>query len=206
MKKTTLLVLTLASGTSLFAEPIDSPVIHNYSYAELGYAFVYDIGNSGADAHGVVGGASYEVNNFLIGVSGDYFGVTDLPAGVDMDVWGIGAQVGYAVRLMENRVNLIPHVGIGYSEATIDNAGFGSITEDSTTFSPGLSLSYAVNNRWSVGAGYNYSRDLEEDLHGHSFNVGTRIALTDRIGLNLGVSFVEDSGFAGVSSTLTFHF
>jgi hypothetical protein len=102
MKKTTLLVLALASGTSLFAQPIDSGVIHNYSQVDFGYGFLYDIGNSGVDAHGVLGGASYEVNNFVFGIDGSYFMGDDLPAGVDMDFWGVGGNVGYVVRLAEN--------------------------------------------------------------------------------------------------------
>jgi hypothetical protein len=103
-------------------------------------------------------------------------------------------------------VNVIPHFGIGYSEVTVEVPGFGSRTEDSTSISPGLTLSYAFNNRVSVHGGYNYNRDLEEDLHGHTFSVGTRVALTDRIGLNLSATFAEDSGFSGVASTLSFHF
>ena len=178
------------------AEGINSKVIHNYTQLGIAYGFVEDIG--GGSAHGVLADTSVDMDNFLFGVSGGYFWGKD-----DLEFWGVGAGVGYAVRLLRNHVNIIPQFSMGY-----DKAELGDAHDSVTTIQPGISLSYAINNRLSLGGHYTYVRALdnnEEDAH--VFGPGLRIAVAENIGVDLGANFTNEgqaftSAFAGVS----FHF
>lgn len=77
---------------------------------------------------------------------------------------------------------------------------------DSATISPGISLSYAFNNYFSVNAGYRYGYDLDTEDDGHGFSVGAECAVTDSVGMGASVHFNEEEGFTGVSAGISFHF
>ncbi len=188
---------------SVFAEEINSRVIHNYSQVSAGYGYLHDIANTGVNAHGGIAGASYEVENFIFGVNGGYF-VGD--GAFDSDLWSINAGVGYVIRLASNRVNIIPAFGVGYGEVTETYPDGSSNHGDSTTINPGITASYALNNRWSISSGYNYGRDVDSGFDTHGLSVGTRVALAERIGFNLGAVFIEKAGFAGLTAALSYHF
>lgn len=200
MKKLLYTGLGLLCAQAVSAQ-IDSRVIHNYNEIGVGYQYLHadDI-----DGHGVVGRASTDLNNVLLGVSAGYTWIDDF----DAETWGIGGTVGYAIRLMENHLNIIPRVGIGYTEATVDFGPLGSDTEGFASISPGISVSYAINNQISLNAGYTYSRDLDEDfdIEDHGFGIGARIALAERIGLDVGVSLDEEEGFTGIGAMISWHY
>ena len=122
-------------------------------------------------------------------VNGSYFWAKD-----DLDIWNVGGGIAYAVRLMRDHVNVIPRFGMAYNKAML-----GSSSADATTINPGLTLSYAINNRVSVNANYTYVRDIDFDKHSdaHTYGGGARVALTERLGLDLGASFAEGEGFVG---------
>ena len=59
----------LCASTLVAAEPIDSKVIHNYNQIGIGYNYVE---SDDLDGHGVIGTASVDLNNFLLGGGGKY--------------------------------------------------------------------------------------------------------------------------------------
>lgn len=198
MKRVLVLIFALVCANQLMAaeEGINSKVIHNYTQFGIGYGFADDVG--GGTAHGVLADTSVDMDNLLFGVSGGYFWGKG-----DLEFWGVSAGVGYVVRLMRNHVNIIPQFSMGYDKAEV-----GDAHDSVTSIQPGITLSYAINNRLSLSANYAYVRALdnnEED--GHVFGPGVRIAVAENIGINLGANFTDEgqaflSAFAGVS----FHF
>lgn len=110
MNRALLFSLTMAGVSSLAAQEINSSVIHNYKYVEVGYDYVY--GDQGPDGHGSSAFASYELNNFLFGIGGGYLQAGDNP---EFETWGVGGVIGYVFRLQENHINIIPSFGVGYS-------------------------------------------------------------------------------------------
>src|SRR5688572_23851269 len=88
-------VLSMLGG-GLMAAEVDSPVIHNYRFVSVGYGYLHDIADSGADGHGAVGALSFEEQNFLLGVGGGYFWVDEDAA--DINLWSVAASIGYVVR------------------------------------------------------------------------------------------------------------
>ncbi len=203
----TSVVATSYSTQTLTAEDIDSQVIHNYSQVSLGYSYLDNVGDTGINGHGVIATASYEVQNFVFGLGGSYHvGDEDFGVGLETDLYTIGGRIGYAIRLADNRVNIIPSLGLTYSEISASVSGFGSVKEDATVIQPSITVSYAFNNRWSINAGYLYGRDLDSDIDSHAISVGTRIALAERVGFDVGVVFLEEYGFGGINAGVSFHF
>jgi hypothetical protein len=192
---------SLCAGV-LVAEPIDSPVIHNYNQFGVGYNYAHA---DDVDGHGVIGTVSVDLSNFLLGASGTYVWYDEF----DAESWSAGGFAGYVLRLMENHINIIPRVGIAYNEISTD-AGPFEFVENVVTLEPGVTLSYAINNRISLNGGYTYVQDIESDdlsfEAAHTFSVGTSIALTERLGLNLNALFEEEQGFSGATAILSWHF
>jgi hypothetical protein len=192
----------LLCASIVVADPIDSKVIHNYNQFGVGYNYV---DADGTDGHGVVGTVSVDLSNFLLGAGGNYVWYDEF----DAESWSATAFAGYIVRLMENHINIIPRVGIAYNEISTDAGPFGFV-ENVVTLEPGITLSYAINNRISLNGGYTYVQDIESDdlsfEAAHTFSVGTSIALVERLGLNLNALFEEEQGFSGVTAILSWHF
>ena len=94
-------------------------------------------------------------------------------------------------------------------KSSADAGPFGFV-ENVVTLEPGVTLSYAINNRISLNGGYTYIQDIEsDDLQfeaAHTFNLGTRVALTENLGLNLHALFEEEQGFSGATAILSWHF
>ena len=197
----------LLCAAAVVAAPIESTVIHNYTYFGVGYNYV---DADGSDGHGVVGTVSMDLNNFLIGGGANYTwfnGIDDFDE-FDVESWSAGGFAGYVVRLMENHINIIPRVGVSYNEASADFGPFGSDVANFVSIEPGITLSYAINNHISLNGGYTYVQDLDDDIdvEAHTFSVGTRIALAERLGLNLNGHFAEEQGFTGVTAIFTWHY
>jgi len=199
----------LCASILVAAEPIDSKVIHNYNQFGVGYNYVE---NDDLDGHGIVGSASVELNNFLIGGGGNYiwFNEPDGFDDVDAQAWSVGAFAGYILRLMENHINIIPRVGVSYNEFSVDFGPFGDADGDVVTIEPGITLSYAINNHISLNGGYTYIGEITSDdiafESAHTFSVGTRFAIAENLGLNLNALFAEEQGFSGATAILSWHF
>jgi hypothetical protein len=205
MKKSFLTTLLFASALSLQAEEIDSNVIHDYTSVGLGYGYLHDVA-PGVNAHGVVAGVSCETHNFVLEIEGDYFvGDDDLGIGLETDAWSVSGTVGYVIRLAENHVNVIPHVGVSYNEASASVGPF-SADADATVISPGVTISYAFNNCVSIAAGYSYSYDVDSETDDHSFHVGPTVRVCENVGVSVTGFFDTDDGFAGVLAGITYHF
>jgi hypothetical protein len=190
----------LLCASVLVAEPINSPVIHNYNQFGVGYEYV---DADGVDGHGVVGTFSADLGNFLLGAGGDYIWYDEF----DAESWRATALAGYIVRLMENHINIIPRVGVAYNELSIDAGPFGFV-QNFVSIEPGITLSYAINNRISLNGGYTYVQDIDDDIdvEAHTFSLGGTVALAERLGLNVNGLFEEDEGFTGVTAILSWHF
>jgi hypothetical protein len=201
MKKIVCTAMGLLCAAAVVADPIDSKVIHNYNQVGLGYNYVEA---DDLDGHGVIGGASVELSNFLIGGGANYIWFDDAEA------WSVEGFVGYIFRLMENHINIIPRVGLGYDEASVDLGPFGEASEDVVTIRPGITLSYAINNHISLNGGYTFVGDIESDdlvfESAHTFSLGTSLAIAERLGLSLNALFMEEQGFSGATAILSWHF
>lgn len=206
MKKLLILTMALAGTHQLFAAEIDSHVIHDYSFIGLGYQYGY--GDGGPDTHGGNAVVSYDLHNFLFSLSGGY---SEAGGNPDFDTWSVSGALGYVFRLQENHINIIPNFGIGYSRT---RSSFRipfypfvfNNNIDTTAIAPGISLSYAFNNRLSLNVGYAYGYDLNTHDDAHSYFVGGEIAVTDRIGMEVSAHFVDHQGFAGAGAGVSFHF
>ena len=181
------------------AEPIDSPVIHNYNQFGVGYNYVEA---DDVEGHGVVGGFSMDLSTFLLGASANYVWFDDAEA------WSVGGLAGYIVRLMDNHINIIPRVGVSYNEFSFDFGPFGSAVANYVSIEPGVTLSYAINNHISLNGGYTYVQDLDDDIdvEAHTFSLGAAFALAERLGLNVNALFAEEQGFSGATAILSWHF
>jgi opacity protein-like surface antigen len=181
------------------AEPIDSKVIHNYNQFGVGYTYVE---SDDLDGHGVIGSASVELSNFLLGGGANYVWFDDAES------WSVEGFAGYILRLMENHINIIPRVGVGYNDVSVDLGPFGDVDADVVTIKPGITLSYAINNHVSLNGGYTYIQDIDGDvdIELHTFSLGTRVAIAENLGLNFDVLFEEEQGFSGVAAILSWHF
>lgn len=103
---------------------------------------------------------------------------------------------------MGNHVNIIPRFGMVYNKVLFEDAD----SDEFWNIAPGITLSYAINNRVSVNGNYTYLHDIDLDQGKgvHTFGPGARIALTERLGLDVGAAFAATgqafrSAFAGIS-------
>ena len=207
MIKTLITSVALLCGHALLAGEIESQVIHNYSQIGVSYGYLHDIGNSDVNAHGVIGDYSFDLRNFVIHLSGgSFWGDDDLGVDADLDLWTIAGGAGYVFRLYENHINIIPRFEVGYTETSLKVPGFGKFRDDATTILPGVTVSYALNNRISVDGGYTYIRDIDHGEDSHGLSVGTSIALMEQLGLNVHAAFADGQGFSGITAGLSFHY
>jgi hypothetical protein len=207
MIKTFMTSVALLCVQTLLAEEIQSRVIHNYSQIGVSYGYLHDIGNSDVNANGVLGDYSFDYRNVIFHVNGGAFwGDDDLGINADVELWTIAGGVGYVFRFYENHINVIPRFEVGYSEISVKVPGFGTSRDHSTAILPGVTLSYALNNRISVDGGYTYSRDVDNGDDGHGFTVGTHVALLEQLGLNVQAAFAEGRGFTGITAGFSFHY
>jgi hypothetical protein len=194
MKRLLVIVLAVCSHALIAAEGINSKVIHDYTEIGVAYAYFDDI--AGDTAHGVLAHSSVDLENFIFDVNGSYVWANN-----DIDLWGVGGGIGYAFRLMRNHINIIPRFGMRYDKVEFD-AG-----DDSTTsIAPGVTLSFAINNWVSVNGNYTYVRGIDDEGDAHTYGPGARIAITDRIGIDLGATFADGQGFVGAFGGVSLHF
>src|SRR5437867_7422659 len=133
MKRILIITLALAWAHQIVAaEGINSKVIHDYTELGVGYTYVDDFG--GDHGHGVLGHSSVDMHDLLFQVSGGYVW------GDDVNAWSVGADLGYAIRLIRNHINIIPRVGVGYSRVLPEGTG----SADFWSIAPGITLSYAI--------------------------------------------------------------
>lgn len=199
----------LLTVPALLAAEIDSRTIHDYSFIGVGYGYLHEIAQEAAgdvNAHGGVGQLSFEEQNFVLGVSGGYFWGDDDDL-VDIQLWNVSASLGYVIRLAENHLNIIPSFGGGYQEVDVE-AGpvFGSFTEDSWSILPGVTVSYAINNRFALSGGYTFAYNLDAEEESHLFSAGAKFALLEQVALAAGAVFSDDDGFEGFTAGVEFHF
>jgi hypothetical protein len=193
MKRLLIIVLAVCSYPLIAAEGINSHVIHDYTEIGIAYGYLDDL--AGDTGHGVLAHTSVDMGNFIFDVNGNYF------FGDDADLWGFGGGAGYAFRLMRNHINIIPRFGVAY-----DKIDFG-VLEDSTTFiTPGVTLSFALNNRISINGNYTYVRGIDDEGDVHTYGGGARVAITEKIGIDIGATFADGQGFVGAFGGLSFHF
>jgi hypothetical protein len=192
-------------GGGLIAAEVDSPVIHNYNYVGGGYGFLHDIGDTGVDAHGVVGDFSFEEQGFLIGADGGYFWATDT-GDADLNLWSVRPRIGYVVRLMENHLNIIPGVAGEWFGVEVDDPVSGSDSEDTWSIYPGVFLSYAINNRLALNGGYAWGYNFDSEEDDHFFSAGAKFAILERVGLAVSSRFSSEFGFTGITAGVEFHY
>lgn len=188
-------LLAAGSASALAqSEAITSNVIHDHTYVGAGYGYLNDISGSDVNAHGVIGAASFDINNFLVGADGGYYWTDE----GSTEIWNVAGTVGYVFRPMQNRLNIVPAVSLGYTEVE---------DFDVTTVAPAIGVSYALNNAISVNAGYAYTFDIDEvDDAQHSWSVGAAYALSEQVGLAVNGIFVEEQGFSGLTALVRYHF
>jgi hypothetical protein len=195
MKRVIIIASALLCGHSLIAaEGINSRVIHDYTEFGVAYGYLDDL--AGGNGHGILAHTSVDMNNLLFSVNGNYFWGEE-----DVDVWSAGGAIGYVFRPMRNHINIIPQFGMGYSQAIFD-----SFEDGSTTISPGITVSYAFNNRLSVNANYTYVRGIDDEFDVHGYGGGARFAVTERLGIDAGANFAESQGFVGAFAGVSWHF
>lgn len=188
----------LSVAVSAFAaEPIESRVIHDYDYFAVGYGYLHDLGDT--EGHGAVGEFSYEEANFVFNVGGGYFWVPDTDP--DVNLWSVSAGLGYVVRALDNRLNIIPRVAGAYSGITVDDEG-----DETWSILPGVGASVALCNWFAINGGYTYGYNFDSEDGDHFFNAGAKVALAPQIGIGVNANFAEDGGFSGATAVLEFHY
>jgi|SRR5688572_26510040 len=206
MKIGLMAITGLLTVPALLAAEIDSRTIHDYSFIGVGYGYLHEVGPD-LNAHGGVAELSFEEQNFVLGVGGGYFwGDEDIP---DVELWNVSASLGYVIRMAENHLNIIPRFGGGYGEVDVETSGpFGSasFTEESWSLLPGVTLSYAINNRFAISGGYTFAYNLDAEEEAHLFSAGAKFAILEQVALAAGAVFSDDDGFEGFTAGVEFHF
>jgi hypothetical protein len=195
MKRLLIIALALLCTHGLrAAEGINSKVIHDYTEIGIAYGYLDDI--AGDNAHGVLAHTSLDMENFIFDINGNYFWADN-----DIDLWGVGGGIGYAIRLVRNHINIIPRFGVAYNKVDFE------LGHDSTTsITPGVTLSFAINKWVSFNGNYTYVRGIDDEGDAHTYGGGARIAVTDRIGVDLGATFADGQGFVGAFGGVSLHF
>jgi hypothetical protein len=205
MKLGAIAMIGMSAVTGLMAAEINSKVIHDYNYFSLGYGYLHDIADADVDGHGPVGEVSFEQNNFVLNVSGGYFWVTDTGS-TDINLWDVSASVGYALRLMNNHLNIIPRFGGAYSGIQVDDSAFGDESDETWSILPGISLSYAPCNRFAINGGYTYVYNFDAEDEDNVFHAGAQFGLLEQIGLSVNANFSKEFGFTGITAVVEFHY
>lgn len=167
------------------AEELNSKVLNNYNAVSAAYAYSSSA-LIGADvaAHGFGLGISTEVQkNIILGASfSEMFASNDTVSGQS---WNLSPTIGYAVRLMDNHLNIVPKVSYGFGHASLDHSG---ISDDTHSITGGALVSYALNNKLGMGVEYGYQSSLKDGKYfgvadAHKITVGPTYALSDIFGV-----------------------
>ncbi len=167
------------------AEELNSKVLNNYNAVSAAYAYSSSA-LIGADvaAHGFGLGISTEVQkNIILGASfSEMFASNDTVSGQS---WNLSPTIGYAVRLMDNHLNIVPKVSYGFGHASLDHSG---ISDDTHSITGGALVSYALNNKLGMGVEYGYQSSLKDGKYfgvadAHKITVGPTYALSDVFGV-----------------------
>jgi hypothetical protein len=172
-------------------------MIHHYNFVEGGYGYLHDIGDS-INAHGVYGQFSFEEHNVVMTFGGGHFWGDE-----SLNFWNLNTSVGYVVRLAQNHLNIIPRFGAVYSAVDNTETSFG---DETWSIAPGATLSYALNKRIALAGTYAYAYNLDAEEGDHTFSVGPKIAIFERVGVSVNALLSDEEGFLGVTAGVEFHF
>ena len=193
----------LACAGAAVAEEVDSEVIHNYTYASIGYGFLRGL-NGASDGNGAVSDLSLNLQRLVLGATGGYFQAQQY--GVTINPAYVGGSAGYVVGLAQNHVNLIPSFLVSYTQVTYRIHYYGDVTTHATSIGPGFAASYAFNDRFSMEGDYAYACNLDAHSHVNRFALASNLAVAEQVGLVPVVRFDTDNGFIGFSLSVAFHF
>ena len=194
-------VLVAALSSRLMAaDPVDGKVIHHYNFAEGGYGYLHDVGDS-INAHGVHAQLSFEEHNVVVTVGGGHFWGDEA-----LNFWNLNTSVGYVLRLADNHLNVIPRFGAVYSDASTEGDTGTLFGNETWSIAPGATVSYALNNRLALAGTYAYAYNLDAEEGDHVFSVGPRLAIFERVGVNVNALLSDEDGFLGVTAAVEFHF
>ncbi len=202
MKTVLLTTVGLLSAVRLMADPVDSEVIHNYTFVDVGYSFLRGI-HGAPDFHGAFLAGSYDFHSLVFAADGSYHAADW--NGVEVDRAGVGGGIGYVFRAAENHLNIIPRFRADYSELTARLFG-GDVSAHTTTVGPGLVLSWAFSDQVAVNGAYDYAYNLDTQDHRDVFHLGAVVAIAERVGLGLDTSYDTHDGFTGFSVGVSYHF
>jgi len=171
----------------LQAEELNSKVINNYNALYAGYSYSPDVLlglKPSIDAHGFGIGVSTEIQrNIILGaaLSGG-FGSNNVLSG---SVISVGPTIGYAIRLFDNHLNIVPKVSYGLSHWKEEK--LFNISDDLHSVSGGALVSYAINDQLGLGLEYSYQAGLNDGnyLKGadtHKIVAGPTYAISESFG------------------------
>jgi hypothetical protein len=205
MKKPLIVIFSILCAGQLLAQETNSKVIHQYSYINLSGGYVPEHGDLPAMAGYKLDGA-FEYRNCQVWLKLESFVDTgDAAFGADMSRTSAG--VGYVFRRDQNRINIIPRLGIDYLKITEDDLFGGETTLlERTAIEPCVTFSYALNCRFSLDAGYALDVDVDSGATPSQFNAGAVFAFARRWGLRLAGTIATDSNYNRLFAGIEFHF
>ena len=179
-----LAALIIASAV-VKAEELDSKVLNNYNAVSAAYQYSSSaLLGSDVQAHGFGLGLSTEVyKNFILGASfSEVFASNDSISGQS---WNLSPTIGYAIRLMDNHLNIVPKVSYGFGHTGLDHSG---LSDDTHSITGGALVSYALNNKLGIGVEYGYQSSLKDGKYfgvadAHKIAVGPTYAISDVFGV-----------------------
>jgi len=117
-------------------------------------------------------------------------------AGYSGETWSVGPSLGIAFRFLENRLNIVPKVALGFGQTSVHRVD----VEDETHFlSGGLLGSYGINEKLGISAEYTYRTGISggpffsiADVH--QIMAGPTYALTEKFGVFAKVRIIVPEG------------
>lgn len=205
MKSLLILSLGLLGCGCLLAQDTNSKVIHQYRYVNLSGGYVPGHGDMPAFAGFELDGA-FEYRNGLIWLDLESFSETgDATFGANMNRTRAG--LGYVIRRDQNRLNLLPCLGVSYLKITEDDLFGGETTLVKTTaIEPSVTFSYACNHRFSLNIGYALDADVDSGATVSQFKAGAVFALSRRWGVRFSGTVATDRNYNRLFAGLEFHF
>lgn len=212
----TLLLATAVPLASLNskADEFQSGVINNYNQATISFGYSPNLLSGVKDAaYGVGLGASFDLNNTVLGVNAGY-SYWDIKNIGSANIYNVGTSIGYVFRLNGNRLNIVPTLAFN-ADIIDDGSGVYYYSRYYTVFypeyyatmslSPGVKMSYALHNRIGLNASYFYDINVYNDTPFntpgfHSFTVGPTFAITEKVGWFIKANFSVPS--EGASSEM----